>query len=438
MAKYIKIGTCKHCGRQNTSLTMGLCKKHYTQLHENGKFLDCNPRVQKDPNEFIYDSILNCYKIILYDKNSNPKAEALIDLDDYERCKEKKWGITAEDYCISKGEKISLGRFIMKIDNDDKRIIYYINGNSLDNRKNNIKVITRSEKKIIDYYMNKKENEIVGIRYSYGRYASTISIDGKSIYLGSYSNLEDAVYQRRIAEFYLKYDEIMSGILDFPLEYSVPDSYYLDPNSRSINDLNEFIFHEDRKNGDYYEIILFNRKCEPVGSTLIDAEDYEKCKNIKWHLSHTGYVRSSSVNGKNISLHRYVMDYYGDLLIDHQNRIRTDNRKGNLRIIPAKMNSMNKSKSKNNTSGYAGVMEERDKYRANIGVNYKTKNLGLYETKEEAYIARKQGEYIYGYAQMKGSPILYIPDNMYYDWKNNIQYQQQEEKKLIKPLIYEK
>ena len=28
MAKYIKIGTCKHCGRQNTSLTMGLCKKH--------------------------------------------------------------------------------------------------------------------------------------------------------------------------------------------------------------------------------------------------------------------------------------------------------------------------------------------------------------------------------------------------------------------------
>lgn len=74
--------------------------------------------------------------------------------------------------------------------------------------------------------------------------------------------------------------------------------------------------------------------------------------------------------------------------VDHINGNRADNRKSNLRICTNQENSMNRNKNKNNTSGYKGVVydKERKKWRARIqhnGKHYASPR--RYDTPEEAY-----------------------------------------------------
>ena len=53
---------------------------------------------------------------------------------------------------------------------------------------------------------------------------------------------------------------------------------------RTVFDSNEII-----DCGDYYEICLYNRKCEEVGRTKIDKDDLKKVKKYKWGLNGRGY-----------------------------------------------------------------------------------------------------------------------------------------------------
>lgn len=430
------IGTCKHCGRQNTRIERGYCRKHNKQLKIYGKFLDCNPRLKSDPNEFIYDENLNCYKIILYDNQNEPISESLIDKEDYDILKDIKWHMS-KGYCSGrvKNKEIELGRYLLELESNKDKVVIHRNGNKLDNRRDNLFIGTYEMRSIIsNFNRSNTKSGITGVYKQHGKYQAFINIHEKKIHLGTFTDKIDAVCARRIAEFYLNYDKILYNI--FPLYYPHPEGYYLDINARSKYDKNEYIFHYDYN---YCEIILYDKNNIPVTSTIIDIDDYDKVKDYKWGYSqHDGYVYNSTYK---LRLHRLIMDYYDhDMVVDHKNRNRLDNRKDNLRIVPPRINAINSKTRFDSTSGLNGVSYDRkmNKYESHIGINNKKIHLGYHETKEEAYITRQQADFKYGYAQIKGSPILYIPDNMYYDWKNNVQFQQQEEKKLIKPLIYKK
>lgn len=72
----------------------------------------------------------------------------------------------------------------------------------------------------------------------------------------------------------------------------------------------------------------------------------------------------------------YMTGEWPDKQIDHINGNRSDNRWSNLREVPNLVNSQNR-KGK-------GVTAVKAKWKAQITVNYKCKNLGLYATEEEA------------------------------------------------------
>ena len=94
-------------------------------------------------------------------------------------------------------------------------------------------------------------------------------------------------------------------------------------------------------------------------------------------------------------MHRFVMDYYDkDMVVDHINRNKLDNRKANLRTSTRRENTINKSVQSNNTSNIPGVSwrKDRNKWRAYITVNGKQISLGMFKDKEEAVKARKEGE----------------------------------------------
>lgn len=161
--------------------------------------------------------------------------------------------------------------------------------------------------------------------------------------------------------------------------------------TRTKYDSNEIKIHND-----YAEVILYDNKCNIIGSTLIDIEDVEKVKNIKWCIMSKGYVIGTMQN-KRILLHRFLMNCPSDMTVDHINRNKLDNRKSNLRICTMQENDFNKPILKNNTSNVTGVnfSEKMGKWRAYININRKQINLGWFANKEDAIRVRKQAEIEY-------------------------------------------
>ena len=95
-----------------------------------------------------------------------------------------------------------------------------------------------------------------------------------------------------------------------------------------------------------------------------------------------------NINGKIYRLHRLAYYYVTGIdpaenEVDHKNGNSLDNRFNNLRLATDSQNSRNQKKSKDNTSGFKGVSwdKQHKKWRARIGVNNKTINLGYYTNK---------------------------------------------------------
>lgn len=121
--------------------------------------------------------------------------------------------------------------------------------------------------------------------------------------------------------------------------------------------------------------------------SLIDREIVE---DYTWHIDSSGYV-ATKINNKNVYMHNLLV---GEILVDHINKIRTDNRRCNLRKCTSQENNRNRSKAKNNTSGIIGVSwkQKSNKWRAYIVIDGRQKHLGEYSVKEHAIKARLKAE----------------------------------------------
>ena len=106
------------------------------------------------------------------------------------------------------------------------------------------------------------------------------------------------------------------------------------------------------------------------------------------YVNADGYVKVH-VNGKAVPAQKIAwMLAYGfepNGIVDHEDRVRSNNRLANLRIATASQNCAN-SPARNPTR-MKGVSPWRRKWRAQIVVNYKVHYLGLFSTPEEANAA---------------------------------------------------
>ena len=123
---------------------------------------------------------------------------------------------------------------------------------------------------------------------------------------------------------------------------------------------------------------------------LIDNEDYERVRDIDWHLSDRRYFRKCKRKGKKVTviwLHKFILDAKEADVVDHKNGNTFDNRKINLRLCTTNQNAQNRKRFSNNKSGYKGVSFDKGRWRAYININGKRIHLGHYGTREEAYDA---------------------------------------------------
>lgn len=121
---------------------------------------------------------------------------------------------------------------------------------------------------------------------------------------------------------------------------------------------------------------------------LIDDEDWLVVSSKKWHanFNRKRFYAATTLKGKTIYMHQCILWCPNGMTVDHINGNGLDNRRSNLRIATNAQNARNQGLSKNNKSGYKGVIlkKETGRWRARIRVDFKIIHLGYFSTSEEA------------------------------------------------------
>lgn len=197
--EYRKTRICPQCGRIHFS-TNYLCPKHSSQLRLYGKFLDNNPRTIYDPNEIRIKG--DYAEVDVYDKQANVSNTFIIDIEDVPLISRYKWG--AKYY---KKDKVW---YIACIDNKTHKHIYlhhllmgfpsetidHINGNTLDNRKSNLRIATKSIQSINQKKIANTFTGIKGVKKSRKGYVAHLGWEGKVYYSKIFDTIAEASYFR--------------------------------------------------------------------------------------------------------------------------------------------------------------------------------------------------------------------------------------------------
>jgi hypothetical protein len=134
-----------------------------------------------------------------------------------------------------------------------------------------------------------------------------------------------------------------------------------------------------------------------------------KTNKVSGSKDSRGYLRSS-VDGSRYKNSRLIWMYvYGEcppnMVIDHINRVVSDNRIDNIRLVNETENLKNKKKYINNSSGHTGVFwnKYRSKWCARFRLNGEVTQAGSFDTIEEAIKCRQEADLKYGFHNNHGS-----------------------------------
>lgn len=163
----------------------------------------------------------------------------------------------------------------------------------------------------------------------------------------------------------------------------------------------------------HVEILLTNGH-----TTLVDCADVPKVLDYSWHRSDTGYAVWRGVkDGKKqtIRMHRLIADTPDDLVTDHKNHDRLDNRRANLRVCTQQQNLRN-------TKGEKGYVWDASKGK--WLVRYRKQFYGRYTTEDEARKAYQLAKSGVPYQKRERRQMYHLPTGVFRS-KSNKSYQAQ-------------
>lgn len=179
----------------NTSYGNYLCAKHNQQLYRYGKILECTIY---DRNPIIING--DHAEIIIFDSKHKEKGRALIDIEDVDLVKNYKWCLNGSGYAINK--KIGrLHRFILNIKSLSIKPDH-INRNKLDCRKFNLRLLPHFLNIHNSKMWSHNTSGTTGIWWNKKRqkWLAGIQINSKTIRLGAFYDIQDAINARKEAE----------------------------------------------------------------------------------------------------------------------------------------------------------------------------------------------------------------------------------------------
>ena len=138
-----------------------------------------------------------------YSTNTNEKF--YFDLEEFDKIKDYRWYVNSRGYLISyidefNKKHIYLQRLIM--DAPDGMDVDHIIHKPLDNRKENLRLATKSQNSMNTGLTIKNKSGVTGVFYKKenNKWQAQIGYNRKKIYLGYFENFDDAVLARREAE----------------------------------------------------------------------------------------------------------------------------------------------------------------------------------------------------------------------------------------------
>lgn len=179
------------------------CRKHYIQMTRHNKLID----TIYDENEWV--DYGDYYECILKNKNSEEVGRTKIDKEDYKLLKNFKLYMRKSSnknyvYFSEQGtsKKYAVHRYLLGLSGEKysiDRVVDHINGDSLDNRRSNLRICTQHQ----NSQNGRKKNKIVGVKlinnyngYNYCKWSASICSNYKNIHIGYYNSYEEAAIAR--------------------------------------------------------------------------------------------------------------------------------------------------------------------------------------------------------------------------------------------------
>lgn len=129
-----------------------------------------------------------------------------IDIDDFDKVNKYTWFLNSNGYAVAnariglKKKQIYLHRLIM---GDSKLEVDHIDRNPLNNKKDNLRFVTRSQNAFNRGLQSNNKSGYSGINLRNNRWRVRIKVDNKEKFLGNFVSLKEAIKARNLAE--LKY-----------------------------------------------------------------------------------------------------------------------------------------------------------------------------------------------------------------------------------------
>lgn len=134
--------------------------------------------------------------------------EFWFDLEDYDKIKDYCWHITNRGYVTTrdknrKGRRINFHRIVMGL-TYEKIDVDHIHGKQTryDNRKENLRIATRSQNNMNSALSKNNTSGVTGVYFDKNtkKWSASITVNYKTIHLGSFDTFEKAVNARKEAE----------------------------------------------------------------------------------------------------------------------------------------------------------------------------------------------------------------------------------------------
>ena len=280
--------------------------------------------------------------------------EAIIDTSDLEHVLQLRWQaecLPSERYYArsrSLGKSITMHQHIIKdASPEENMVISHINGNMLDNRRENLKWITASERS------SKRNNKPgkTGLRY--------INIIAKD---DGYKEYYVSMMRKGVkkAKAYPYTEDGLQAAKDLVVKWQEDFSYEPERTTQSqrrrranlhtatsvgtgphVNYVPP-VEEETHPNLDNAVLIPLNKG----QYAIVDREDADKANKYAWFASPnmmgSYYAIRRTETGGSVYLHRYLLDAPNDMVVDHINHNTLDNRRENLKLCTNQENNENR------------------------------------------------------------------------------------------------